>query len=62
MTLTKAFVTGRRELPVGTPINELIALALRDKTFAPFVLEALLKEVSRQKTCVLFISRAVLSS
>ncbi|EKM50203.1 uncharacterized protein PHACADRAFT_264802 [Phanerochaete carnosa HHB-10118-sp] len=50
LQLTKQFNIGRRALPIGTPINELLNVAQRDKALSPFVLETLLKEVSRQKT------------
>ncbi|GJE90341.1 hypothetical protein PsYK624_064720 [Phanerochaete sordida] len=50
LKLTKDVTLGRRSLPVGTPISELVNIAQRDKALAPLMLEALLREVSRQKT------------
>ena len=52
LKLTKDVSLGRRALPVGTPVSELVTIAQRDKALAPLMLEALIREVSRQKTYV----------
>lgn len=62
LQLTKPVNLGRRSLPVGTPVSELVNIAARDKALAPLLLEVLLKEVSAQKRYVWFLRFSLYSS
>lgn len=45
---TKAFEAGRRTLPEGSPLSDLVNIGIRDQVQAPYVLSTVLAEISKQ--------------
>lgn len=50
LKIGKEFVVGRRPLPVGTPLVDVINAALRDHSLAPAALKTVFEEIARQNT------------
>lgn len=48
LKIGKEFTVGKRVLPVGTLLTDVVSLALRDHSFAPAALKTVFEEVARQ--------------
>jgi small subunit ribosomal protein S29 len=52
LKIGKEFAVGKRILPVGTLLTDVISLALKDHSFAPAALKTVFEEIARQNEYV----------